>query len=136
LQAATSHTTSPRIKEWCEKHGFTQESIHHPSFYFESRAVHQLCAAVLQEGGTEDTSFREFAEQVVKSEIRVLLVHALQQAGYTVQGDNDGKLVIDDENGSSSTTTTMPTGGRERRHQGGYSNSRRTKSLLGPPSKL
>ncbi|KAI2514035.1 hypothetical protein MHU86_419 [Fragilaria crotonensis] len=59
-------------------------TLHVPDdLFLESRAVHELCANVLREA----TPLREFAERVAETEVRVLLAHALQKAGYDVSFD-------------------------------------------------
>jgi hypothetical protein len=99
----------PLVQEWCNHHGimaneqesqlassssFSSSSSSWP--FFESRAVHQLCATVLQQqlqksSSTTSTSndmdqdkrqLKEFAEQVAESEIRILLAHSLERAGF------------------------------------------------------
>ena len=49
--------------------------------FFESRAVHELCFNVLR--GTSN-ELRDFAEHVAETEVRILLGHALQKAGFDV----------------------------------------------------
>ena len=61
-------------QEWAHRH------LRDDTF-FESRAVHELCYNVLR--GT-DEELREFAERVAETEVRVLLGHALQKAGFDV----------------------------------------------------
>ena len=48
--------------------------------YWESRALHELCAQVSQE--SSDADLRAFAETVCEVELRVLLRHCLEGAGY------------------------------------------------------
>jgi hypothetical protein len=68
------------VQNWAAEH----EMLDDGNVYFESRAVHQLCATVLRQAGREnaDGKLQEFAELVADTELRVLLGHALQLAGY------------------------------------------------------
>jgi hypothetical protein len=68
------------VQNWAVYH----EMLEDTNVYFESRAVHQLCATVLQQAGREnaDGKLQEFAERVAETELRVLLARALQHAGY------------------------------------------------------
>jgi hypothetical protein len=63
----------PGASNWAEQH---LQDDH----FFESRAVHELCANVLK----GDVELQEFAEQVAETEVRVLLGHVLQKAGFDV----------------------------------------------------
>ena len=99
LAKKADFANAPSIQNWCQSHGFVSDaSSSSPSndsnTYFESRAVHELCATVLraeqeQPSGSEQKSdhaqLKEFAEQVVASEIRILLQTALMKhAGIPV----------------------------------------------------
>jgi hypothetical protein len=68
------------VQNWAADH----EMLDDRNVFFESRAVHQLCATVLQQAGRQnaDAKLREFAEHVAEIELRVLLRHALRLAGY------------------------------------------------------
>jgi hypothetical protein len=72
--------SSPYVQDWYQRH--FSASRHD---FFETRCVHELCATVLRDDN--DPTVREFAEQVVESEIRILLAHSLQKAGYDVTLD-------------------------------------------------
>ena len=59
-------------------------TLHVPDdLFLESRAIHELCANALR----KTTPLRDFAERVAETEVRVLLAHALQKAGYEVSFD-------------------------------------------------
>lgn len=69
--------TSVEAQDWV--------GLHVPDDSFlESRAIHELCADVLREA----TPLREFAERVAETEVRVLLAHALEKAGYEFSFDS------------------------------------------------
>jgi hypothetical protein len=112
------YSDCPLVQEWCHRHGMTTHaplsslSSLSSLLFFESRAVHQLCAAVLQQQQHQQESgsstlndkdklqFKEFAEQVAESEIRILLAHSLEKAGF-------GK--VDTTNGKRSRSTMLTT---------------------------
>jgi hypothetical protein len=85
----------PQIQSWCQQHGFVvvessgrrrQQQQQLPTastfFYFESRAVHELCAIVLRHPEENQHSpLRSFAEQVATQEVQILLRRALERAG-------------------------------------------------------
>ena len=71
-----------QVQEWCQDHGFVPG---HGDSFFESRAVHQLCATVLRDGS--NTELTTFAEKVAASEVRILLLHALRRAGYSMDNN-------------------------------------------------
>jgi hypothetical protein len=68
-----------QVQEWCQDHEFVSGN---DDSFFESRAVHQLCATVLRD--PSNTEFKAFAEKVAASEVRILLLHALRRAGYSM----------------------------------------------------
>jgi hypothetical protein len=70
----------PSVKEWSQNHGILLKHKNDEEPFFESRAVHELCANVLK--GKSNPEIQEFAERVAETEVRVLLAHALQNAGY------------------------------------------------------
>jgi hypothetical protein len=124
----------PSVQEWCSRHGistkeksrlaassFSSSSSSRP--FFESRVVHQLCATVLQQqqqqqqqkstntGSTTDVDkdklqLKEFAEQVAESEVRILLAHALERAGF---GQVDTMLHRRRHQATPSSSTTIAT---------------------------
>lgn len=63
---------------WAQQH-LTDES------FFESRAVHELCARVLR---GQDDYLRDFAEKVAETEVGILLGNALQKAGFDATVDS------------------------------------------------
>jgi hypothetical protein len=81
---------------------WTQQHLQDDDF-FESRAVHELCANVLR--GDED--LREFAEQVAETEVRVLLGHALQKAGFGVSLESILRRQHDDGNQGSPLSAAL-----------------------------
>jgi hypothetical protein len=78
-QTIAEYEHESSVQNWAADH-----EIDNRNTFFESRAVHQLCATVLQQAGQEnaDLQLQEFAERVAEMELRVLLGHALQLAGY------------------------------------------------------
>jgi hypothetical protein len=66
-----------QVQEWCQDHEFVPGK---DDSFFESRALHQLCATCLRD--PSNTELKSFAEKVVASEVRILLLHALRRAGY------------------------------------------------------
>jgi hypothetical protein len=79
LASSQQYADSASVQDWCRDHGILLESsVEKP--YFETRAVHELCATVLRQKGS-DEKLKAFAEQVAESEIRILLSHALEKAG-------------------------------------------------------
>ena len=82
---AQSFPSCEPVQSWCQQHSMIASSINEEPPYFENRAVHQLCAKVLQQSSSDDDSdLRRFAELVSEGEVRILLGHALQRAGYDV----------------------------------------------------
>ena len=75
-QLARQFDSIPGVKEWCQDHDLLEQTA---DLFFEPRAGHELCANVLR-GATP--ALQAFAERVVETELRVLLAHALQNAGY------------------------------------------------------
>ena len=104
------------ISKWCQRHGFENVNTiqDDQNYYFESRAIHQLCGMVLQQQQQQDESsnerrlLRQFAGQVVSSEIKILLKHTLQLAGYNNDDipSNDAFHVGTVSNVDSSTTSS------------------------------
>lgn len=67
------------IQQWGEQNRFLDERLE----VYNSRAAHQLCSRVLSDsGGVRDSTLQEFAEAVAETEVRILLGHALQKAGF------------------------------------------------------
>jgi hypothetical protein len=72
------------IQEWCDR--IVQENgsnINH-------RAIHDLAMTVLKRNtkgsnNSSDSNLQKFAEQVIESEMRILLFHALQKAGFDTE---------------------------------------------------
>ena len=79
-QIAREYNEIPSVKEWSESHGMLIEHQIDEEPFFESRAVHELCANVLREASNPE--LQAFAERVAETEVRVLLAYALQNAGY------------------------------------------------------
>jgi hypothetical protein len=79
-QTVAEYQHESSVQNWAADHEMRDET----NDYFESRAVHQLCATVLQQAGQEgaNVKLQEFAERAAEIELRVLLAHALQLAGY------------------------------------------------------
>jgi len=66
------------IQQWGQQHRFFEEK---DLGTYDSRATHELCARVMAVRGS-DATLKDFAEQVAETEVRILLGHALQRAGY------------------------------------------------------
>ena len=76
LQLVTSSevfSNSSQVQSWCQRHISTTKD------YFDSTAVHELCAQVLRDQEGVDETFRTFAEQVAATEVRILLESALEK---------------------------------------------------------
>ena len=77
---------SSDIQEWCDQ--IVQENgpnINH-------RAIHDLAMTALKrnkKGSSSDSNLQKFAEQVIESEMHILLFHALQKAGFDVENATD-----------------------------------------------
>ena len=65
-------------RDWC--HERIVEEGGDDAEYWESRALHEFCAQVSQ--GSSDSDLRAFAEAACEVELRVLLRHCLEGAGY------------------------------------------------------
>jgi hypothetical protein len=99
-QLAADYQSTPSVQQWCNDHGFLEND---GLYYYEERAVHELCAHVEKAGGDSttrevDEEMREFAQQVAASEVRILLAHVLEKAGYDVQSSfiqNDDDATTD-----------------------------------------
>jgi hypothetical protein len=107
LAAQEDYARNPEIQTWCQKHGFVESSSSGQpspsSTFFESRAVHELCATVLRhpdENNQDSPLLRSFAEQVATQEVQILLRRALERAGITM-------AIIPIEE-SSTTATQQP----------------------------
>jgi len=111
------------IQTWCQDHGLVSGDDASSNMYFESRAVHELCATALRlsqqtnAGSASDATTEEdrklisFAEEVVRDEIQILLLSALQNAGYDV----DALL---QQLGSSSNARTVASNTSSQAHTG------------------
>ena len=66
----------PGVKVWYEWHDLLSKE---KKPFFESRAVHALCLDALRRS---EPDLQDFAERVAETELRILLGHALQNAGY------------------------------------------------------
>ena len=72
--------TCSKAETWALDHQIRTDS----KYYFESRAVHELCAKAMKPAfEQEDKNFCSFAERVAETELRVLLAHSLERAGFT-----------------------------------------------------
>jgi hypothetical protein len=81
-----------QVQEWCQDHAFVPGK---DDSFFESRAVHQLCATVLRD--PSNTELKTFAEKVAASEVRILLLHALERTGYSMtKAQEEAKSTIDE----------------------------------------
>ena len=89
-QLARQWESTPGVADWCQQHGLLKAE---GKPFFESRAVHELCANVLSGKSPE---LQDFAERVAETEVRILLGHALQHAGY--ECDMSMVLKRDDDN--------------------------------------
>jgi len=62
-------------ENWCKEHGIDQR--------WEPKALHQLCAQASY--GKGNNSLGQFASDACVSELRVLIVHCLSKAGFSVE---------------------------------------------------
>jgi hypothetical protein len=67
-----------KAREWCQERIVREGGD--DTDYWESRALHELCAQVSHDGADEKS--REFAETACALELKVLLRHCLEGAGY------------------------------------------------------
>ena len=74
------NSTNEFIQKWAQDYDIML--VQEPPF-FESRAVHQLCAYVMRDPD-QDPHLKRFAEQVAEVDLQVMLCHSLKRAGYTV----------------------------------------------------
>lgn len=68
----TKFSDSSDVQAWAKSHGFlNQNCLEKEEPYYESRAVHQLCAQAMSGANTGNTnkSLYEFAEQVAEMEV-------------------------------------------------------------------
>ena len=65
-------------RDWCQERIVDEGGD--DAEYWESRALHELCVQVSQE--SSDADLRAFAETACTVELRVLLRHCLEGAGY------------------------------------------------------
>ena len=119
-ELSNQYADCPTVQAWCREHEMSTEiqdkqqrkisnedvcgntaDDEEEYYYFEPRAVHELCATVLRQGqqraetqsGTSSNtgddmnhdyqSLKEFTELLVESEIRIILAHALRNAGFS-----------------------------------------------------
>ena len=80
-------TNCQSVHDWCDRHQISDQG----TVLFESRGVHELCATVIRQQQQQSTDYNEerealtaFAEQVVETEMRILLLSALTKAGFSV----------------------------------------------------
>jgi hypothetical protein len=95
-----------QVQEWCQYHDFVPGRN---DSFFESRAVHQLCATVLRDPSS-NTELKTFAEKVAASEVRILLLHTLRRAGYDM--DNMTKAQEEEEAKSITRSEVVVTNSR------------------------
>lgn len=86
VDLAAKYKDSQEVQAWCHQHGFVETTA--KSVFFESRAIHELCATV-QRNPEENPRLLAFAEEIVSSEVQVLLRSALEKAGYSSSGITD-----------------------------------------------
>ena len=67
--------------EWCQE--FLIQAGSHDETYWESRALHELCARTSRIEESE-TNLKRFAEKAAEAELKVLLQCALDRAGYDI----------------------------------------------------
>jgi hypothetical protein len=94
LASQPDYSSCPAIQNWCQSHGFDTGG---DTSFFESRAIHELCATVLraEESGIKKPDhelLKAFAEQVTASEIRILMDKALERAGIKVVASSNQKF--------------------------------------------
>ena len=67
--------------DWCQE--FVIQAGSHDKTYWESRALHELCARTSR-NEESDTNLKRFAEKAAEAELKVLLQCALNRAGYDI----------------------------------------------------
>jgi hypothetical protein len=83
LELASSETFShsPSVQQWIERHDVATQPA--DESHFEARPLHELCETVLQQKES-DQELQNFCQQAIEREVRILLAHALQKAGFDV----------------------------------------------------
>jgi hypothetical protein len=79
-------------QEWCQERIVEEGGPEDPE-YWESRALHELCAQVTQstlESPGTPHGLKEFAEQASQVELRILLATCLERAGYEYNPEDIG----------------------------------------------
>lgn len=100
LGSKPEFSKNPLIQAWCRQHGFVPKRT--TPYYFDSKALHGLCATVIKAAETNDpdrASLKLFAEQAVASEIRILLNKALERAGITVDNGTVTEYQVSTDSG-------------------------------------
>lgn len=82
LKLAETCSRSQSVKEWIACHKLAAKDPTDET-YFEARPLHELCETVLHQGGS-DVALKDFCQQAVELEVRILLTRALQKSGFEV----------------------------------------------------
>jgi hypothetical protein len=77
--AAKRTADDSRVQEWSDRIVKSGQNLDH-------RAIHDLAMTVLKEKDQrESATLRDFAEELIESEMRILLLHSLEKAGFKVE---------------------------------------------------
>lgn len=79
--ASETFSHSPSVQQWIERHDVATQPA--DESHFEARPLHELCETVLQQKES-DQELQNFCQQAIEREVRILLAHALQKAGFNV----------------------------------------------------
>lgn len=82
------HGMTPTVQHWSSQLSKKE---------WDSKIVHHLCATVLKQTNPRDHDLQRFAEQLVETEIRVLLSHTLSKAGFVVDSALLGKTTTEQQ---------------------------------------
>lgn len=76
-----SSSTDPTVQQWVQQHVAGEE---HAFPVWDPRVLNELCSTLQAQGAAQPKALRNFAEQAVLSEIKILLKHTLKAIGYEV----------------------------------------------------
>lgn len=92
-------------ERWCEQR-IVQEGGKDDHDYWETRALHELCAYVSSKDDATE-SLKNFAEKAAEVELLILLKCCIERAGYEFEGNIGVPLVGDPEVASACTTSAV-----------------------------
>ncbi len=101
---ASSKDFGVEAEKWCNKH-IIEEGGHEDDEYWETRALHELCATVSRDDNAS-TDLKGFAETAAEVELKVLLNCCLERAGFEVQVPHNSNTCVEDNTQPSIITET------------------------------